>query len=865
MSTVVVRADRTELRPGESVQARAEARTANGEVIADARFHWTSTNTSVLTVDARGRVSAIGNGTASIKAAETKSGVSGSLEFRVTTSTPPPEGNVARVVLGPASGQVPVGSHFQLLAEAFDRDDQLLQGVAFAWSSSDEGVLTVDASGRMFAVGEGRAEVTVRAEGRSATASFEVVPLGNEPVSASWEPVEPIIYPHVRDLALGASGEELLLTYQDLHRRSQPEEPWTRVFANDTGLDSITPHPTRTDEIWAVDGHAILVSRNGGLFFEQAFLANGIDRVVFHPLDAGVLYALDNGGRPSYRSGDGGETWNAPEPDCSSASAYLSWSPADPQVVVALHADGVLCRTVDGGSTWTASMQPPGNTHYLGFGAGGSLWALSSEYVSGSGTFYRLHRSDDLGDTWSEVRSTSDNDFNGSVYIHPTDHQVIFVENYTSLWFSTDGGTTFSKVPLGAASIQHDPANPAVLYGVSLSSNPDGRYPVLRSTDYGQSWSPVQGVTAPTRNLRVRFLSGRVYLLTDLGLWASTDGGVSFSRFHHNRGWAGQYYHFGQYSSLALDPNDPATLLAGYAGLHSTQDAGDTWETWSEEEVYHLAWSPLVPNCLYGVRGGADVLRSDDGGRTWTWVGRVPYQHQYGGGPLLSATGVPDLLYAVAGGGVYRSEDGGATWEQRSQGLEHVNLYGHYLNDLVVHPDNANLLFYATGHAGVYRSDDGGGQWQPINRGLRNLEVSSLCLATDGQTLFAGLRDGGVYVSLDQGGTWSFADGIGHYRVMDVACDPSDANVVYAATYGGVYKSVDKGSTWVLASDGLTTPFVDGILVSHDGQRLYLHTLETGIFRGIPSDTEGAVFRTQGMEEALLRVLEAQGTSGAQH
>jgi uncharacterized protein YjdB len=61
-----------------------------------------------------------------------------------------------------------LGSTLQLAAEARDAGDNPVTGVTFDWSSSDEGVATVDNTGLVTAVSNGTATITATASGGAA-------------------------------------------------------------------------------------------------------------------------------------------------------------------------------------------------------------------------------------------------------------------------------------------------------------------------------------------------------------------------------------------------------------------------------------------------------------------------------------------------------------------------------------------------------------------------------------------------------------------------------------------------------------------------------------------------------------------------
>ena len=123
---------------GATVQLSAEVRDQNARVMAGATVTWTSSASSMATVDASGLVTAAGNGTATITASA--GSASGSAVVTVTQS-------VESVVVSPSEETIALGNTLQLTAEAFDESGHAVAEVEFSWESSDAAVATVDASG----------------------------------------------------------------------------------------------------------------------------------------------------------------------------------------------------------------------------------------------------------------------------------------------------------------------------------------------------------------------------------------------------------------------------------------------------------------------------------------------------------------------------------------------------------------------------------------------------------------------------------------------------------------------------------------------------------------------------------------------
>ena len=167
---------------GTTVQLSAEVRDQNARVMAGATVTWTSSASSMATVDASGLVTAAGNGTATITASA--GSASGSAVVTVMQS-------VASVEVSPSVYELTaLGQTVQLTAEAFDENGHAVAGAEFSWESSDAAVATVDAGGLVTAVAEGVATITASAGEASGSAVVPVMqPVASVQVSPSAETI----------------------------------------------------------------------------------------------------------------------------------------------------------------------------------------------------------------------------------------------------------------------------------------------------------------------------------------------------------------------------------------------------------------------------------------------------------------------------------------------------------------------------------------------------------------------------------------------------------------------------------------------------------------------------------------------------
>jgi uncharacterized protein YjdB len=166
VATVAVTPADAQALVGSTVQLQALTYDESDAVLTGRAIAWSSSDARVATVDETGRTRAIAPGSATITA--TSEGKTG--HATITVLAP-----VDRVDIRP-SGLVIVGTGrtAQLTATTYDAHGTVLTGRPVAWTTSDPGVATVDATGLVTGVSAGGAVITASAEGKSATARILV-------------------------------------------------------------------------------------------------------------------------------------------------------------------------------------------------------------------------------------------------------------------------------------------------------------------------------------------------------------------------------------------------------------------------------------------------------------------------------------------------------------------------------------------------------------------------------------------------------------------------------------------------------------------------------------------------------------------
>ena len=152
--------------PGGTIALSATARDASGNAVTGRATTWSSTSSTVATVDGNGVVTGVAVGTTTVQA--TVSGVSGSATITVT---PVP---VASVAVTPFTSSVVVGSTTPLAALARDAAGNTLSGRTVTWSSASTGIATVSSTGVVTGVAPGAAVISATVDGTVGTATVTV-------------------------------------------------------------------------------------------------------------------------------------------------------------------------------------------------------------------------------------------------------------------------------------------------------------------------------------------------------------------------------------------------------------------------------------------------------------------------------------------------------------------------------------------------------------------------------------------------------------------------------------------------------------------------------------------------------------------
>ncbi|HEX9106704.1 MAG TPA: Ig-like domain-containing protein, partial [Longimicrobiales bacterium] len=166
VARILLSADTFSLMVDSTRTLAAVARDRNGNQL-QRTFSWSSSSSSVATVDASGVVKGVAAGTATIIARSEAQSASATVTVRRIA--------VAAVSLTPASATLLPGDSVRLTATTVDAAGAILSGRLVTWSSGNAAVATVDTTGLVRGVASGSTTITATSEGKSGTAAIQVV------------------------------------------------------------------------------------------------------------------------------------------------------------------------------------------------------------------------------------------------------------------------------------------------------------------------------------------------------------------------------------------------------------------------------------------------------------------------------------------------------------------------------------------------------------------------------------------------------------------------------------------------------------------------------------------------------------------
>ena len=603
-------------------------------------------------------------------------------------------------------------------------------------------------------------------------------------------------------------------------------------------------------------GYGVWKSVDAGKTWTSVGLKNSrhIPRIAVHPTNSNIVYAavLGNIYKPTqdrgvYKSTDEGKTWRKTLFANEQAGAVdLIMDPTNPRIMYAstwriqrtpysLSSGGegsALWKSTDSGETWTEISTnkgfPKDTLGIIGVTVSSvnnqRVWAIVENKEKGG-----LYRSDDGGETWTQVNSERKLRqrawYYTRVYADTKDIDVVYVLN-VRYHKSTDGGKTFNTY-----------------------NAPHG--------DHHDLW------IAPEN-------PNRMVMGDDGGAQVTYDGGETWSTYHNQP--TSQFYrvttdnHF-PYRIYAAQQDNSTVRISHRTDGRSISE--DDWESTAGGESAHIAVDPENNDIIYG--GSYDGFLTRVNHKTGTvrainvWPDNpmghgaegMKYRFQWNF-PIVFSKHNPNRLYTFSNQ-VHVTENEGQSWEIISPDLTRNDPEKLKSSGGPITQDNTSVEYYCTIFAAQESvlqegllwvgSDDGlvhvtknGGQtwenvtpkampeWMMINSVEPSIFDAGTCYIA-GTKYKKGDFSPYLYKTIDYGKTWAkITNGINpeHFtRVLRE--DPRQKGLLYAGTETGMYISFNDGKNWKPFQ--LNLPIVpitdlaikeDNLIVATQGRSLWI-------------------------------------------
>jgi photosystem II stability/assembly factor-like uncharacterized protein len=363
-------------------------------------------------------------------------------------------------------------------------------------------------------------------------------------------------------------------------------------------------------------------------------------------------------------------------------------------------------------------------------------------------------KTDDNGATWQTIFDDMPSTSVGDLAVAPSNPDILWVGTGEAnifrasmpgvgIYKSTDAGKSFQHMGLTdtqtIARILVHPTNPDIVY-VAAS---------------GHEWTD--------NEMR--------------GVFKTADGGKTWAKVLYRSPRTGAI-------DLVMDPRDPNTLYAalwqrvrrkwsdprvepGYkeGGIMKTTDGGKTWNDVSQG----------LPAPEFRGRIGIDISRSNPNvlyafvDNYEIGVAPKPGTRDAYGRPMPEGKGF------IKGADIYRTDDGGKTWRQTSRKSQatidylngHSGTYGWVFGQMRVDPKDENTIY--TMGLGLNVSRDGGQTFSRVT-GMHG-DHHGLWIDPANTSILYNNNDGGFYQSEDAGKTWKFAVSAGGAQFYNVTLD----------------------------------------------------------------------------------------------
>jgi photosystem II stability/assembly factor-like uncharacterized protein len=315
--------------------------------------------------------------------------------------------------------------------------------------------------------------------------------------------------------------------------------------------------------------------------------------ITVNPTNANDVYV---GGVGPYRSGDGGVTWTGISvPNLSNNFHALQFVTGSSTTIFAGNNGGFYkTNRVDSSWTYLSDGLQVEQMNRLGCSRANSDLILTGQ--EGNGTFLYNNGA------WSQLTHGDGTE----CIIDPVNPATLYISSaFGKIEKSINSGANFSTIVYNDSTGVNENGNwitPFVMHPNDPNTLLVGKHQVYRSTDGGNSWNPLAGLSDSLPIVALTYAASNpnyIYAVTENKFYVCTDG-ITFSLRTTNFP--------GTLTAIAVSSNDPEKVwvtMSGFAGgnnVYASTDAGLTWND------YSIGLPNLPINCIVYQDSSDDAL-----------------------------------------------------------------------------------------------------------------------------------------------------------------------------------------------------------------------------------------------------------------
>ncbi|MFZ4928895.1 YCF48-related protein [Chryseobacterium sp. Mn2064] len=355
---------------------------------------------------------------------------------------------------------------------------------------------------------------------------------------------------------------------------------------------------------------------------------------------------------------------------------------------------------------------------------------------------------------------------------------------------------------------------------------------ILRSDNYGVTWSPVNIVGGSSFN-SINFISDDVvYISGQTKIFKSSDKGLTFPVNTTINGMSAMITVFTnadtaiattsdgriqrtvdggntwvttasdttsnpQYFSVVFPSQNVGFVSKRYGNMLKTTDGGQTWTTTSNYNSYQAAAYGMQffdENNGFTVGENGMIFKTTNGGSSWQMISPILLFGSYNSDYDLNGMYFFDSQTAICTGNngrTIKTQDGGSNWTNYAPTYDLIN---------ELHFTTTNTAYFKTNKAGFFKTSDAGNSWQKVQFPPHQGSLSNgFTFINDNLGYSIGTVQGWVYKTTDGAQTWSSSSVIQDNPLHSVSFASENVGYVsggYSNSNGGLFKTENGSTTW---------------------------------------------------------------------